>query len=1100
MPLRFVIGRVRSGKTSAIIREIREAVTQGTGRQLLLVPEQYSHEAERELCAACGDRLSLYAEVMSFTGLARWGMDHHGGAADLRMDEGGKLLCMAMALKELQPLLHVYGRAADNPDLQLMMLQEMERLRAAASDHDSLSILADELGGELGAKLKEMALVMEGYNAVLERSGAASEEPLALLARQIEQFGLEDFDRVYVDGFIDFTGLEMKVLEAMMRCDKDLTVCLPAVEKSGGEEYLLPSRIAMDELREKAESLERAVSILSVQDSDRKTGLAYFADHMFDYAAAPARLNRGELRLLQADNPRAECEAAAAEILRAVREDGCRWRDIAVAIRGFEDYRGILESTFRRYEIPLFVTRRDALIEKPLPLWIETAYDVILSHWDPEDVTTYLRCGFSGLEEETCDELCRYLYRWQLRAGAWLKQEPWGQHPDGYGKPWTDEALQRLKLLNEARRLIAGPLLNLRDRSRFADTARGQAEALAAFLRDTDAAKRLEARVQLLEQEGKAELRAEYTQLWELCGNAIRQIASVLGNTPMNAESFRVLLHAVLSRYDIGLIPVALDRVPAGDYDRMRRRRIRRLIVLGCSDDRVPQARSGGGIFNPDERDILAEHNLKIGGGDAELWREYALMYHTLTLPHEQLILSSPVTGFRGELLVPAMAYTQAQKVFSLKPETISVARSRLSASLPALTLAASSATPGSGEEADAAAAWFRETDPERLNRLTESAHLKRAGLSPAAVKALYGRRIRISPSRLESFSSCRFGYYCNYGLKAEPEEPASFHAPEIGTFIHAVLEQTAREVGSRGGFAKVSDEEIHEITRAAVSDYIHTELGDFKEKSARFRYLFERICSDVYQIVEDTAGELRRSDFVPLSFELDVSRLPDAEHEENANLHLTGIADRVDGWIQGDRLWLRIVDYKTGRKKFSLSDVWYGRNMQMLLYLFTICDHAEVLYGRPALPAGILYLPAREELLRFDQAPGDEEAARQRMKGKRRSGLVLDDPDLIEAWENGTDKQYIPVRIRSSDPLISLEEMGLLRRHVEQSLNEMSDEILAGRIDVSPSYSSESDNACRNCPYHSICRFEEGENGDFSVPTPKLSDEVVWARLKEDS
>ena len=291
MPLRFVIGRVRSGKTSAIIREIREAVTQGTGRQLLLVPEQYSHEAERELCAACGDRLSLYAEVMSFTGLARWGMDHHGGAADLRMDEGGKLLCMAMALKELQPLLHVYGRAADNPDLQLMMLQEMERLRAAASDHDSLSILADELGGELGAKLKEMALVMEGYNAVLERSGATSEEPLALLARQIEQFGLEDFDRVYVDGFIDFTGLEMKVLEAMLRCDKDLTVCLPAVEKSGGEEYLLPSRIAMDELREKAESLERAVSILSVQDSDRKTGLAYFADHMFDYAAA--RNNHG---------------------------------------------------------------------------------------------------------------------------------------------------------------------------------------------------------------------------------------------------------------------------------------------------------------------------------------------------------------------------------------------------------------------------------------------------------------------------------------------------------------------------------------------------------------------------------------------------------------------------------------------------------------------------------------------------------------------------------------------------------------------------------------------------------------------------------------
>ena len=211
MPLRFVIGRVRSGKTSAIIREIREAVTQGTGRQLLLVPEQYSHEAERELCAACGDRLSLYAEVMSFTGLARWGMDHHGGAADLRMDEGGKLLCMAMALKELQPLLHVYGRAADNPDLQLMMLQEMERLRAAASDHDSLSILADELGGELGAKLKEMALV--GLNAVKEM---LEDEQIASLIEQIKARGIN----------VNITGID----EAIANVEKSKEEELPQVD------------------------------------------------------------------------------------------------------------------------------------------------------------------------------------------------------------------------------------------------------------------------------------------------------------------------------------------------------------------------------------------------------------------------------------------------------------------------------------------------------------------------------------------------------------------------------------------------------------------------------------------------------------------------------------------------------------------------------------------------------------------------------------------------------------------------------------------------------------------------------------------------------
>ena len=1129
MSLRLITGKVRSGKTSFIIGEIRDAVGTGAARSLLLVPEQYSHEAERELCEACGDRLSLYAEVMSFSGLARWSMGQHGGGAEVRLDRAGRLLCMASALKELQPVLRFFGRAADNIDLQQLILREAETLRAAASDSAFLRELAKELDGELGGKLEELALILDTYDAVTERAGAAKEEPLALLARQLERFGLPEFDRVYVDGFIDFTGLETEVLRALLQRGKELTVCLPATEKNN-EEFLLPSRLALETLREAAESAGAEIREETVDLRERESPLPYFADHLFDYAAAPSEAADGSIRLLQAENPRIECEAAAAEILRAVREEGCRWRDIAVAVRGFEDYRGILENCFRRYEIPLFVTRRDRIAEKPLPLWLESACDILLSGWDVEDVTAYLRCGLSGLDEERCDELCRYLFKWQLRGGAWLRPEPWRQHPDGYGKPWTDEAVNRLRRINRSRQYIAGPLLNLRERTSAASTAREQAEALSAFLKETRAASRLEKRVERLEEQGNLELRAEYTQLWSLCLEALRQIAAVLGDMPMDLAAFRDTLHAVLAEYDIGLIPVALDRVSAGDFDRMRRRNIRRLIVLGCTDDRLPAARPAAGIFNPAELELLAEHKLMIGGGEAELWREYAMIWHTLSLPKDRLILSFPATGMKGEVQIPAMVFHQARRIFALQPEKPRKETLRLSSRQSALTLAVSARRPGAGAEETAAAAWFRLHEPERVEKLLRSAVLRRADLSPGAVEALYGRRIRISPSRLESFAACRFGYYCNYGLKAEEDRPAAFRAPEIGSFVHTVLEQTAREVAARGGFRAVSDAELREITDAAVADYVATELAGFREKSARFRYLFERVCRDVWQIVLDTAAELRRSDFVPLSFELDVSRLEDEKHENaeekpdgeeaegeeeqeekagadeaagtevgGEKFRLTGIADRVDGWIRGDRLWLRVVDYKTGRKKFSLSDVWYGRNMQMLLYLFAVCDHAEDLYGREALPAGILYLPAREELLQFDHAPDEEETASRRMKGKRRSGLVLDDPELIEAWEQGDDKQYIPVRVLRSDPLVSLEQMGLLRRHVESCLREMAEEILAGSVAVNPSYVSESENACRNCPYHQICRFEEGENGEFSNPTPRLDDAAVWARLQEE-
>ena len=1062
---------------------------------MLIVPEQYSHEAERELCEACGDRLSLYAEVMSFTGLARWSMIRHGGGAEPRMDAGGKLLCMALALRQLQPILRIYGKAAANPDLQAMMVREADRLSAAASNSDELRTLAEELSGELGEKLKEFALIQEAYETAIRNAGATAVDPLCLLAEQIERFGLPEFENIYVDGFIDFTGLEMNVMKAILRRTAALTVCLP-VEENSREEFFLPSRLAMETLKKCAEESDSQIIIQPMLTGENQSMLRRFADHMFDYAASSAPTEDSSIRLLQAENPRAECEAAAAEILRAVREDGCRWRDVAVAVRGFEEYRGILENTFRQYEIPLFVTRRDTLMEKPLPLWIETAYDIILSGWDTDDVTAYLRSGLSGLNDEGCDALCRYLYKWQLRAGAWMQEEPWRQHPDGYGKPWNEDAIMRLREINASRRLIAGPLLKLKERASAARTAREQTEALEAFLKESNIVDILEDRVSRLEQAGDAEIRAEYTQLWDLCMGAVEQISDVLGDQTLDTEAFRELLHAVLTQYDISLIPVALDRVSAGDFDRMRRRNIRRLIVLGCSDDRLPQADRGAGLFNTEERDVLAGHNLMIGGGDAELWREYALLYHTLSLPHDQLIMSTPVSGLKGELTVPAMVYTQAQRLFQIRVEKVSVSACRLSAAQPAMSLAVSAGKPGAGEEAAAAAAWFEREDPQRLRSLKDASVTQRRNLSPAAVEALYGRRITLTPSRMESFGACRFQYYCNYGLRAEEDEPAAFHAPEIGTFIHAVLELTAREVQSRGGFAMVSDEDLGEIVERVVSEYIHTELGDFQEKTARFRYLFQRVCSDVRQIVLDTAEELRRSDFQPLSFELDVSRLTAGERED---LLLSGIADRVDGWIRGDELLLRIVDYKTGKKKFSLSDIWYGRNMQMLLYLFTVCDHAETLYGRPAIPAGVIYLPAREELLQFDSAPDEARTRIQRQKTKRRSGLVLDDPELIEAWEHGPEKRYIPVRVSTADPLVSLEQMGLLRRHVEETVRQMAEELRAGSISVNPGYVSESDNACRTCPYHSICRFEEGENGEYSCPTPKLSEAEVWQRLQEE-
>ena len=1099
--MRFLIGKVRSGKTALIIREIREAVEKGSGRSLLLVPEQYSHEAERELCAVCGDRLSRYAEVMSFSGLARFSMSVHGGLARRRMDEAGRLLCMAVALQEIRPVLHVYESAAENIDLQAVLLKELDNLNTAAANSDALRRTASELEGDLGEKLKELALIRDAWEAVVTRSGASAEDPLQILASQIRDFGLSGFDRIYVDGFIDFTGLEHAVLKAMLARGLSLTVCLPGTENMRGEEFLLPSHLARTRLTEDAEDFGVPVEVLTVEDKKDAGSLRRFADAMFDYAAEAAEAGDRAICLLRPENPRAECELAAAAILDAVRLDGCRWRDIAVAVRGFEDYRGMLESCFRRYGIPLFLSRREPVNEKPLPFWIDCLYDVVLGGFDTEDMTAFLRCGLSGLSEEDCDLLCDYLFRWQLRAPAWMNPDPWQQHPDGYSRPWTDEVREKLRAVEKARRRISGSLLRFRERALQADSCVAQAEALADYMKESGLQEQLKKRVERLGTEGRLELRAQYLQLWDICCDAVRQSAQIPGDMPMDARGFQKLLRTMFSRYDIGIIPVALDRVSAGDFDRMRRRNIRRLFVLGCSDGRLPADHAPVGLFTDDERDLLAEHDILIGGGEAELWREYAMIHHTLSLPSEQLILSAPATDLNGSLSEPAGVWKQAKRIFCLTEEKGSPDAARLRAPLPALALAARSGQANAGAEADAAARWFREQNPGRLEALQEKTCRDRGSLSKTAVEALYGRHLRISPSRLEKFSDCRFAYFCSYGLKAEPYEPAGFRPPEIGTFMHAVLENTAREVAARGGFRKVSDDELDEITRDVIDAYAADQLGGLREKSPRFAHLFRRLCDDARRVVRDTAEELRRSDFVPLRFELDISSLGIRLGDEENAVNLTGIADRVDGWTDRDgQLWLRIVDYKTGKKQFCLSDLIYGKNMQMLLYLFALCDRAGELFGRKAQPAGVLYLPAHEDLLQFDRRPEADDEDKERKKGKRRSGILTDSGEVLLAWEKvaeGEKPIYRPVKTTRSNPEISKKDFDLLHSFLDNSLRRMGEDIHGGSIEAAPAWVSETENACSHCDFLSICGFSEGEGGDRCVLTPRLDDQQAWEAIR---
>lgn len=1105
--LQFLIGRAGAGKTAQLMREIKENMDRGEAGSILLVPEQYSHEAERELCRVCGDRLSLYAEVLSFSGLARSVETRRGGAAAPWLDQGGRMLCMALAMQGVGPRLKVYGEAQRRSEMQDLLLRAVDELKAARIDAARLQAAAGDCPESLGEKLGDLALVLEAYDSVAANGRADPADRLTRLAEAIDAGALDGGTRVYVDGFIDFTGQEREVLCAMLRRGLRLTVCLTLDALNGESEIFALSRRAARTLAAAAEELGQRVTAKTLEGEDpQENPLRFFAEHLFDYSAVRWE-GPAPLRLLRAGSMAAECEQAAALCLSLVRDGGCRWRDIAIVARGFEDYRGTLESVCRLYGVPLYTTGRSDLASKPLPALIACAYEIIRGGWALDDMISYLRTGLAGLSERECDELETYLFKWQLRGSAWTRARDWRQHPEGYGGEYTPEVEEKLARLNALRRRVAGPLRAFERAAREAETAVGQAKALAGLFRDLRLPETLSRRAEALQALGREKSAAEYRQLWELVVGALEQCDSILGESAMDCERFGRLFTLMLSKYDIGTIPVSLDRVTAGDFDRNRRRDIRHLIVLGAAETRLPMAEEAGGLFSPDERERLLELDIELGpGGDSELWREFALLYYTLTLPSESLTMLCPLAGPEGEALRPAFVFRRAAALFDLKEESADLTDARMSAPAPALGLAAQALHGGGGRE-QAAARYFAETAPARSAALKAASALLRGSLSREGAARLYGKKLRLSASRVEKFSSCRFAYFCQYGLRARPYAPAGFQPPEMGTFMHYVLENVAREAGAKGGFGRVDDQELEALTDRYVETYVHEQLNDFQEKSSRFVYLFRRLREDVRRVVRDTAQELRRSDFEPLDFELDFAAardIPPIELGEDADaLTLTGIADRVDGWVHDGKLYLRVVDYKTGRKEFSLSEVWYGLNLQMLLYLFTLADGGQARYGREIVPAGILYVPARSPMLAFSSRADGEQIEAERGKTLRRSGLLLDDAALQEAWEHGEDKRYIPVKLgRGGKPtgesLADLERLGLLDRHIRRMLRGMAKELRAGSITADPFFRSHTDNACLHCDYRDACSFVDGHGGEKSRFFAKYEPEQVWAMMEE--
>lgn len=1093
--IRLILGRAGTGKTARVFEEIARTGAEAPGGVVLLVPEQYSHEAERELCRAAGDSLSLYGEVLSFTGLARKVFSQCGGARPV-MDGGGRLLCMAVAAEAVSGSLRVYGRGRRDPRLLDGLLRAVEELKLAGADGGLLAEASVRAEGALKEKLQDMSLLLEAYTAAESRSAADPADVLQSLAERIGAAPSAKA-RFYIDGFSDFTALEKNVLRELIRSGTEMTVCLTCAP---GEESVFALPMATARWFHAAAEEYGVECREEWMEREADSALRYFCDHLFDFAPGDAPAGQESLRLVSGADLYEECELAAAWMSELARR-GCRWRDMAVAVRGFEDYRTALETACARYDVPLFMSGRGDILRKSVPMLIACVLETVNRGYEYEAVFGALKTGLLPVTAEECDRLENYVILWNIRGSMWDRE--WTMHPEGYNRSMDDGAREMLTALNGLRRRVMEPLKRLELAVKKAETAKDQARALGDFLENIALAESLETRAAELESAGRQEAAAEYERLWDIVCTALEQFASVLGDMAMDGERFAAMFGLMLSKYDTGVIPVSLDRVQAGDMDGMRRRHTKHLLVLGAADGRLPAPDEGGGVFTPEEREELTGLGLALGDAEEEMSRELGIIYSCLSLPSDTLYMSWPRMDAEGGESRPSMIAERARALLGVGPEIGDILRARTFSPAAAFALGVQGRAGDGNLWCRAAREYFvRAGEEDALARPVNAARSGRGQLGPASVRALYGEKPGLSATRAEKFAGCRFGYFLQYGLKAKPRQQAVFDPRDYGTFMHSVLENVAREAVAMGGFSVVTAEQVGELTDRYVDKYIHEEMNDFADKSARFAYLFRRLRGTVHRVTEDMWEELRNSGFRPLAMELDLTKAELADPEDEEAVPLTGQVDRVDGWAKGDTLYLRVTDYKTGVKKFSLSDVCEGMNMQMLLYLFTLQKRGGKLFEyEKILPAGVLYSPARFAAVSADSEVTDEELALLRADSARRSGLVLEDEEVLEAMEPGPEKRFLPVKFiknggyTGASQVATLERFGALSRHIDKTLSRLAAELRSGSVTADPWFRSARDNACAFCDYREACLFDESR--DRVRVRTNLTPAEAWKRIE---
>lgn len=1140
MSLRFYFGPSGSGKSHRIYEEIMQRAAQEPGRNfLIIVPDQFTMQTQKDLVIRSDRGGILNIDVLSFGRLSHRILEEVGTKEMPVLDDTGKSLVLqkiAADLKEQLPamgsLLHKQGYIHEVKSA----ISEFMQYGISTQDMDKLIVSAEKRGA-LAMKLRDLKTLYRGFQDYIRDHFITTEETLDVLRRSLVKSKILPDSVVVFDGFTGFTPIQNRLIQELMRVCEETIVTVTIGEEEDpyqmdGEQKLfhLSKKTVADLVKLAAEAeVTRGEDVFVKGGPNRFTeapALCYLEQNLFRYQYEPYTEKQCEIRMFEALSPREEVHQTALYIRKLIREEGLTYRDIAVVIGDLEGYASYVETEFGQLEIPCFLDRTRGIVLNPMIEYIKSALQLYIRDFSYDTVFHFLRSGMVDISREEIDELENYVIRTGARGYrtySRLFTRKTEEMQQGSGQEDTERAEETMERLNRIRQQFADTveILHMAPRTKAGEYV----DHLYDFLEQNQVQQKLLNYQQRFEQEGDLAKAREYAQIYRLVMDLLDQIYELLGEEEISLQEFADILEAGFGEITVGTIPQNVDRIVVGDMERTRLKQVKVLFFLGVNDGNIPKNASKGGIISDMDREFLIESGTEMAPSPRQqMYIQRLYLYLNMTKPSERLYLSYAKVNSDGKGIRPSYLIDTVRKLFPQLAVEYPQNRSRLEQiegrQEGARYLAEELREYAEGtlreEERQDFYLMYRayEADPEGRDRLTAAAfrRYKESGLSRIVARALYGRQLENSVSRLETYAACACRHFLQYGLSLQEREEFGFEVSDMGNVYHAVLENFAGKLAESGRTWWDFEENFAtQAIKEAVEGYAATYGETVLYSSARNEYAITRMSRILTRTVLTLQQHLKQGSFQPDDYELSFRFAEDLDSihvdlSEEEKMHLQGRIDRIDVSEDAEHVYVKVIDYKSGNKKFDLAALYYGLQLQLVVYMNAAMELESRKHpDKEIVPAALLYYHIDDPTIETPVELTQEQINEEILTKLRMNGVVNSDPAVVERLDRFLqDKsKVIPVEKKKDGSfsarsgVLSREELQVVSSYVDTKIREIGREILDGKIAANP-YEKGNEEACTYCAYKKVCGFDGSIPGYEKRQLEDLDKQTLMQRMQE--